>query len=291
MKALSLVAAVCAICVALAVPAASHADHIGISAAVTARLLERIGPTSWRIEIRTSVVCIGARAGGSNFSGVLHLVELETGKEYFLGGTAGSGGASTLSVDALEKEHTVAARLKISCWEDGSLHGAGPIEASSNPVLIPARYDTGEGGPDETGGGAGGASSHDPTEPLASGGCSHATQGTDDADDLAGSNGGDVIFGYGGADRIDGRSGHDCLLGGRGNDALVGGGGNDRLTGGSGNDTLKGGPGTNAYDAGSGNDLVEARNGKKETVRCGSGNDRARVDKSDRVSGCERVTA
>jgi hypothetical protein len=276
--------------VALLVPAAGRADHIGISAAVTARLLERSSATTWHVEVRTSAVCVGAAPGRSNFSGNLDLVDMQTGKLQYLGGVAGSSSRTVVSVEASREEQVVAPKLKLNCWEDGSLHGAD-IETDGNPVVIPARYDTGEGGPDGAGGGNGGAPSRDATEPLAAGGCRNAVQGTDAGDSLAGTNAGDVIFGYGGADRIDGRSGHDCLLGGRGNDMLVGAGGNDRLTGGSGNDTLKGGPGTNAYDAGSGNDVVEARNGKRETIRCGGGNDRARVDKSDRVSGCERVTA
>jgi hypothetical protein len=46
----------------------------------------------------------------------------------------------------------------------------------------------------------------------------------------------------------------------------------------------------NAYKAGPGNDLVEARNGKTELVECGAGYDRATVDASDRVQGCEKLT-
>jgi Ca2+-binding RTX toxin-like protein len=66
--------------------------------------------------------------------------------------------------------------------------------------------------------------------------------------------------------------------------------GSDRLTGGRGDDTLFGGPGVNHYDAGPGKDVVDARNGQRELVRCGSGRDQARVDRSDRVVGCEVVS-
>ena len=90
---------------------------------------------------------------------------------------------------------------------------------------------------------------------------------------------------------MNGRPGTDCLLGGAGADTLRGEDGNDRLTGGSGADTLTGGPGVNAYRAGSGNDVVDSVNGRAELVDCGPGQDRARVDKRDRVSGCERVTS
>jgi hypothetical protein len=41
---------------------------------------------------------------------------------------------------------------------------------------------------------------------------------------------------------------------------------------------------------GPGRDVVQARNGKRELVRCGSGRDRARVDRRDRVRACERVS-
>jgi Ca2+-binding RTX toxin-like protein len=53
--------------------------------------------------------------------------------------------------------------------------------------------------------------------------------------------------------------------------------------------TLVGGPGFNRFDAGAGNDVINARNGRAELVSCGSGRDRARVDRSDRVRNCERV--
>jgi len=70
----------------------------------------------------------------------------------------------------------------------------------------------------------------------------------------------------------------------------VGGSGWDRLTGGRGRDTLLGGSGENRYDAGAGNDVVRAANNRAELVSCGTGRrDRARVDRIDRVRGCERV--
>jgi hypothetical protein len=62
------------------------------------------------------------------------------------------------------------------------------------------------------------------------------------------------------------------------------------LTGGRGDDRLSGGSGVNAYDAGPGADCIDAPNGRPELVRCGSGRDRARVDRRDRVRGCERLT-
>lgn len=119
-------------------------------------------------------------------------------------------------------------------------------------------------------------------------------------DQLSGGLGVDRLNGDVGKDRLVGGAGRDNLAGGpendnlsgeSGNDVLVGGDGKDKLLGGAGNDNLTGGAGTNSYTAGAGNDVVKAANGRRETVNCGTGRrDKARVDKSDRVRGCERVT-
>jgi hypothetical protein len=94
----------------------------------------------------------------------------------------------------------------------------------------------------------------------------------------------------GGNDKLNGGDGNDKLYGAGGNDTLNGGKGNDKLYGGTGNDKLSGGPGVNSYSGGTGNDTINARNGKKETVDCGSGRkDVAIVDKADKTKGCEKV--
>ena len=151
---------------------------------------------------------------------------------------------------------------------------------------------------------------------LLPGACANAATGTAGADTLAGTVAGDRLRGLGGADRIAGAAGADCLFGGRGGDRLDGGGDDDRLRGGPGADVLRGGAGdddlrggggadrlsggagddvirgqggVNAIKAGRGNDRVRARNHKRERIRCGPGRDRATVDRSDRVRGCERT--
>jgi hypothetical protein len=48
---------------------------------------------------------------------------------------------------------------------------------------------------------------------------------------------------------------------------------------------MVGGPGNGR----AGNDHINARNGVRETVSCGTGNDTATVDRGDRVQGCEHV--
>ena len=51
-----------------------------------------------------------------------------------------------------------------------------------------------------------------------------------------------------------------------------------------------GGAGRNRYTSSAGNDKVSAVNGKRDRVDCGAGRrDSARVDRRDRVKGCERV--
>jgi Ca2+-binding RTX toxin-like protein len=130
-----------------------------------------------------------------------------------------------------------------------------------------------------------------PAPQLLPGACANQRDGTAVADALTGTPAGDLLRGLGGNDRLAGADGDDCLDGGTGNDRLSGGRGNDRLTGARGNDRLTGGAGKNAYSAGAGNDTVSARNGVRETISCGSGRrDKAKVDRRDRVRGCERVT-
>jgi Ca2+-binding RTX toxin-like protein len=108
-------------------------------------------------------------------------------------------------------------------------------------------------------------------------------------DCLFGGPGRDRLSGGSGKDRLFGNSGSDRLSGNSGNDRLSGGSGNDRLSGGSGKDRLKGGSGRNRYSGGSGGDSINSKNGRKETVRCGSGRDKVRADGSDRLIGCEVV--
>jgi Ca2+-binding RTX toxin-like protein len=99
------------------------------------------------------------------------------------------------------------------------------------------------------------------------------------------------------ADRLVGSKGADVLKGLAGNDTLVGGHGEDVLIGGKGNDKLRGGPGRDHFNmrdgvqlAAPGNDKIYARDGGKDEINCGTGNDVAIVDASeDGVYDCEVV--
>ena len=150
--------------------------------------------------------------------------------------------------------------------------GDGKLDAADNCPIVP-NADQHDGDADGVG------TACDPSE-LLPGRCANPKAGTRRADTLIGTIAGDRLTGLGGNDRLSGVAGDDCLSGGRGKDTL---------SGGPGNDTLSGGPGKNRYSGGPGTDRINARNRVRETVKCGPGKDRARVDKSDRTVGCETV--
>ncbi len=273
---------------ALVWPAASPAGHVTVEASAVALLKERAGPAAWRVEVSFVLRCQGDDAGGASYFGNVSLVDERTRESIYLGGVSSASGRLTVTVAAKPYWRRMRPELKVACAAGEPSHGSGFIEVTGEAAIVPPRDGDGEGGGGSGGGGGGGGS--DPTEPPRAGGCLRPLIGTDGPDTLAGSGAGDVIFGRGGSDSLRGRDGHDCLVGGAGNDTLRGESGDDRLTGGSGADTLLGGAGINAYDAGSGNDVVDSVNRRVEFVRCGPGQDRASVDRRDRVSGCESVT-
>lgn len=98
-------------------------------------------------------------------------------------------------------------------------------------------------------------------------------RGTQQNDQLLGTNGADLLIGLGGLDRLIGGRGNDRLEGGSGNDFLRGDDGNDRLIGGTGNDQLIGGNGDDSLDGGTGNDRLTGGNGTDQ-LSGGNGSDR-----------------
>jgi Ca2+-binding RTX toxin-like protein len=95
----------------------------------------------------------------------------------------------------------------------------------------------------------------------------------------------------GGWTEITGTDRADELIGTKGRDLILGDGGNDRIFAGSGNDEITGGHGRDLIDAGRGDDRVRARDGKRDTIDCGTGKkDVAIVDRIDRVKNCETVS-
>ena len=81
------------------------------------------------------------------------------------------------------------------------------------------------------------------------------------------------------------------VRGGRGNDAIAGSGIGTRLSlsayAGPGRDRVLGGASTDLLFGRSGADIIDGRGGADE-LDCGPGNDFARVEPRDRVTGCER---
>ncbi|MEZ5118759.1 MAG: choice-of-anchor Q domain-containing protein [Candidatus Nanopelagicales bacterium] len=111
--------------------------------------------------------------------------------------------------------------------------------------------------------------------------CSNSIRGNKKANKLRGTGAGDTMKGLGGKDVLRGLGGDDCLNGGRGNDRVIAGPGSDRLIGGKGRDIMLGGGGP---------DVIKARDGQRDVIKCGSGQDTVLADKSDRVAkDCEKV--
>ena len=104
------------------------------------------------------------------------------------------------------------------------------------------------------------------------GACDNRQLGTNNRDSIKGTNGGDRQLGYDGDDVLRGRGHWDCLKGQKGD---------DRLFPGRAGDIVQGGPG---------DDFTNARDGKRDKVNCGAGDDAVKVDQFDVVRFCERVT-
>jgi Ca2+-binding RTX toxin-like protein len=109
-------------------------------------------------------------------------------------------------------------------------------------------------------------------------------------DDIAGEAGDDDLCGDAGDDHIVGGAGDDKLAGGPGDDVENGGAGDDDIEGDRGNDRLTGGRGADVIVGGRGNDRIFARDGRRDRISCGSGDDTVTADRLDRVTAsCEHV--
>ncbi len=64
----------------------------------------------------------------------------------------------------------------------------------------------------------------------------------------------------------------------------------ERIDGKGGNDRIDGKGGKDIVIGGTGNDTILAADGIAETINCGPGRDRVTADRSDKLTGCERVT-
>ena len=116
--------------------------------------------------------------------------------------------------------------------------------------------------------------------------------GTSSGETITGTEGDDVVHGGGGNDVIDGLGGNDRLCGVSGADKLSGGSGSDRLSGGSGGDTVTDQSGTDILQGNSNADSLDAGDLQGgDTVNGGLDPDNCTADATDKVSGCETVTA
>ena len=89
----------------------------------------------------------------------------------------------------------------------------------------------------------------------------------------------------------EGSSAANTLVGTPRSDGLCGKGGNDYLSGREGKDLLRGGPGRDRILGGPDGDRIRARDGVRDEIVCGLGDDRVFADKRDDVApDCERVT-
>ena len=106
-----------------------------------------------------------------------------------------------------------------------------------------------------------------------------------------------TIEGTGGHDRLIGTPHKDRIDGRAGSDVIAGRGGSDNLRGSAGSDRINGGGGRDEFDmrhgeeiGGLGDDVIHARDGRRDEINCGPGEDRAVVDRAeDGVINCEHV--
>jgi Ca2+-binding RTX toxin-like protein len=212
-----------------------------------------------------------------------------------------AGGAGTTFIQAAdilwfaefdELPALASARDEVSCAapNPGALPtdlDAGPDDEVSGPCGPVATYGTdvidvrGTEGPDRLGDRIG------PTRIEALGG-DDFVQGGERAD---GGPGNDRMFGTGlqlggpGDDRMD--VGAHGLEGGR----IAGQDGDDFITGSDGRDSLSGGGGRDRISGRGGSDTIRVRDGERDVVRCGDGQDRVLADRIDTIGrDCERTS-
>ena len=118
-----------------------------------------------------------------------------------------------------------------------------------------------------------------------------------------GTDAGEELFVGGEPTTVEGRGGDDTIYTSYSNDTVDGGAGNDTIRGYSGDDRITGGPGQDALIGDtlgqtcnvlacsiySGNDVIDARDGERDSIDCGLGQDTALVDSVDVATNCEDV--
>jgi Ca2+-binding RTX toxin-like protein len=194
-----------------------------------------------------------------------------TGADTLSGGTSGFTHANAFNphIDRVTYDHsTSAVRVSPNGVADDGEIGEGDNVLGDIEIIV---------------GGSGG-------DVLQSGGDAYDLIGGLGDDVLKGGPGFQSLAGGPGNDLLYGRDGRDFLTGGAGDDTLRGGAGLDDLRGWAGNDRLIGGLGRDRLSGGGDDDVLLARDGHRDVVRGGLGNDRARIDSGlDDVRGVETL--
>lgn len=103
-----------------------------------------------------------------------------------------------------------------------------------------------------------------------------------------------TLIGSPGADRLRSYDYDDVIEGRGGDDSIEAGNGDDRIVPGPGRDTVvaDAGPGSCNFAecrGQYGNDVIEARDGERDSIDCGNGNDRVVADAIDVLANCETI--
>jgi Tol biopolymer transport system component len=236
-------------------------------------------------------------AGHTGSGSQVYLRDLAAGTTQLISSTSGS---ATTNANATSTNVWMSAQATRITWTSaatdligsfGDLNGgAADFYARGTGIAPPATGGTGPGtgGGDTSGGGgsgsdgSGGGSGPGGGSPGGAGG--QASGGSPGGAGGQASGGAPVAPGGGVVAKGITRRGsakRDRLIGTAFADKLYGLGGNDKIVGRGGPDLLSGGPGS---------DTIDAADGVRDTVDCGPGHDRARVDKKDKLIGCEKVT-
>jgi Ca2+-binding RTX toxin-like protein len=111
--------------VALSWPAASSADHVSITASVSARLKERASSQAWTVEVSWEIECEGVVSKGASYTGNLYLLDVDTGERTFLGGVSVPAGTARQLAYVRTRPRQVKPELQISCFDNNTLGGRG----------------------------------------------------------------------------------------------------------------------------------------------------------------------
>ncbi len=201
----------------------------------------------------------------------------ETGENFSISGTLGSGGGQVFAGKSIFATAVIADNDPKTVYE-GTPTGE-TIKGTSRNETFHAK-----GGNDVVYAGAGAdvAFGEDGDDTLYGGDGADKLDGGDGNDQLYGGNGNDQLYGgegddrhYGGGgkDRMFGAGGDDYLQGDDGNDRLEGSGGSDPLDGGGGNDVILGGAGADTLRGGAGDDALNGGDGD-DTLNGGAGGDK-----------------